>query len=99
MSHERAGPSGLHEPLLPGIPSTEDGHSLHRHEGDEEGQYGDAHGPVGVLKGVGIILSSGRVLCFLLMSLLMGYGMGSIDSYLFLYLEELGEAYVLSRCM
>lgn len=49
-------------------------------------------GPVGVLKGIGIILSSGRVLNFLLMSLLMGYGMGSIDSYLFLYLEELGEA-------
>lgn len=50
------------------------------------------HGPVGVLKGVGIILSNGRVLNFLFMSLLMGYGMGSIDSYLFLYLEELGEA-------
>lgn len=41
------------------------------------------------------------MLCLLLLSLLMRYGMESIDSYLFLYMEEFGEAglmYLTSQC-
>lgn len=37
------------------------------------------------------VISRGEVAIFLVMAVCFGYGMGTIDSFMFIYLQELGE--------
>ncbi|KAK9815868.1 hypothetical protein WJX72_010994 [[Myrmecia] bisecta] len=45
---------------------------------------------IGAWRGVGLVLSNPEALVFFVMSMLMGFGMGNIDGYLFLFLKDLG---------
>jgi hypothetical protein len=43
-------------------------------------------------RGLGQLLSSPEALIFLAMATVMGYAVGTIESWLFLWLDELGES-------
>lgn len=45
-----------------------------------------------LLQKAAIVLSNPEALSFFCIAVLMGYGMGTIDSFLFLFLDELGAA-------
>ena len=45
---------------------------------------------LGMLQKAAIVLCNPQAIIFFGMALLMGYGIGTIDTYLFLYLDELG---------
>ena len=40
------------------------------------------------------VISRGEVATFLVMAVMFGYGMGTIDSFMFIYLRELGTAQI-----
>ena len=43
------------------------------------------------LQRVVAVISRGEVATFLFMAVMFGFGMGTIDSFMFIYLRELGE--------
>lgn len=43
------------------------------------------------------VISRGEVAVFLVMAVMFGYGMGTIDSFMFIYLRELGTSWCQAR--
>ena len=48
-----------------------------------------------ILQRMGVILRCPQVAIFLVMAVLFGFGMGTIDGFVFLYLKQLGERHML----
>ena len=64
--------------------------NLNPSHGHNAAQAGRA-GRQSLLQRMRVILSSPEVSIFLVMAVLFGIGMGTIDGFMFLYLKQLGE--------